>query len=178
MMNRSKWRFVSKHFAPVVTLGIGLAVAAGAANAQYRDSNYPGPNYPQDRSGQGRSYRQDSLFDRVQRHLDRAASNSYQNSGSRRRLDSARREIWDFQRRWSEGRFDKCQLDQAIGSVHRVVESDGLDYRDRRVLQDDVMQMRAFRANRGYLNNGYSGRDYPDRGYRDRDGRNGDYGYR
>lgn len=151
-------RIASKLFA-IATVGTGLLAIGfpGAAQYRYADSSYDSQRYG-DRGNRG------SLFDRVQHHLDRSASNPYLSSGTRHRVDKARREVWDFQRRWNEGRFDKGQLDDAIGSVQHVVDSDSLDYRDRRVLQDDLMRMREFRSSRGY-SGGYRGYD-------------GGYGYR
>lgn len=102
--------------------------------------------------------REDGLFEHVQQDLDRAYSTPYIAYPTRDRIDHARKEIWRFQRRWSEGQFDKGRLDDAIAAVHHVVESASLDYRDRRTLQSDLGQMREFRAERGYAlygSNGY-----------------------
>jgi hypothetical protein len=93
------------------------------------------------------------LFDEVQAHLERAAYNAY---GSRGRIERARKDVYDFQRRWNEGRFDRHELDEAIGSVQRVVDSNSIDQRDRYVLLNDLARMREFRASRG----GYDRRRY------------------
>jgi hypothetical protein len=146
---------LASKFSICMALGAGLVAAAPAHAQDYGDPYYR----PVERYG-----RPDSLFDRVQRDLDRAVANPYTNGHTRRRVDDARRDVWRFQRRASEGKFDKHALDRAIGSVDEVVESDALDYRDRRELQRDVIEMREFRASGGY------GDRYPER--------NRDYGYR
>ena len=92
------------------------------------------------------------LFDEVQAHLERAAYNAY---GSRGRIKRARKDVYDFQRRWKEGRFDRHELDEAIGSVQRVVDSSSIDQRDRYALLNDLARMREFRASRGRYDRGW-----------------------
>ena len=128
-------------------VGIGMLLYGVAAQAQY----YPGQRYPGRDDGYGnggyrggdRSY---ALFDRVRVDLDRAAANSYMSGGDRRRVQKARHDLADFQNRWSRGRFDRHELDEAIGRVQSVVNSSRLSYRDRAALQDDLSRMREFRA--------------------------------
>lgn len=99
---------------------------------------------PRDRDDYGYGERRGSdLFDRVRRDLDWAQSHAYGRSGDR--FDHARKELWDFQRAWQRGRFDKHELDEAIGAVQSVVDHTPLPGRDMRVLQDDLAAMRNFR---------------------------------
>ncbi len=129
-------------------VGAGMLLCGIVAQAQY----YPGQRYPGRDDGYG-SYggyrggnRDYALFDRVQVDLDRAAANSYMSGGDRRRVQKARQDLADFQNRWSRGRFDRHELDEAIGRVQSVVNISRLSYRDRAALQDDLYRMREFRA--------------------------------
>jgi hypothetical protein len=107
------------------------------ANAQVRD-------YRGDRivSQQGRL-----PMDRLMADLDRAQANSRFDRGDRGRFARARKEIYDFQRKFAAGRYDRRELDQAIGSVQRVVDLASINRRDRAVLMEDLSRMREFRAN-------------------------------
>ena len=137
-------------------VGIGMLLCGIAAQAQY----YPGQRYPGRDDGYGnggyrggdRSY---ALFDRVRVDLDRAAANSYMSGGDRRRVQKARQDLADFQNRWSRGKFDRHELDEAIGRVQGVVNISRLSYRDRAALQDDLYRMREFRAYQGQSNDRY-----------------------
>ncbi len=124
---------------PAALLAAACALAP-SARADWSVSYHRAPAPP----------RQDGLFDRVQQDLDRAAATPYIAYPTRDRIDHARKQIWRFQHKWSEGQFDKGRLDDAISAVHHVVESASLDYRDRRTLQNDLGRMREFRAERGY----------------------------
>ena len=129
-----------------------LLLGNGLANAQrYGDQPY----YGRDGYGYG-NYGSSGLrlFDQVQEHLERTAYRAY---GSRGRIERTRKDVYDFQRRLNQGRFDKHELDEAIGSVQRVVDSGSIDQRDRYVLMNDLSRMREFRASRG----GYDGRYDP-----------------
>lgn len=127
-----------------------LWLSSGLASAQW---------YPDDRNYDHGGYRYENrgsyglgLFEEVQAHLERAAYNAY---GSRGRIERARKDVYDFQRRWNEGRFDRHELDEAIASVQRVVDSNSIDQRDRYVLLRDLARMREFRASRGRYDGGW-----------------------
>jgi hypothetical protein len=131
--------------------GAGLLLLALNGNAQVRDRDggYYGRDY---------GYREETRFpmERVISDLNRAESNSRLDRGDWKRFDRARKEIADFQRTWSAGRFNRHELDQAIASMQRVVDARSLNYRDRAVLVDDLNRMREFRANsRGNYSYGY-----------------------
>jgi hypothetical protein len=116
-------------------------LSAFPALAQYGDSYYRQPAAPAV---------PDRVFDRVQKDLDRTGANPYLRPGARGHLDHARHEIWEFQQKWANGRFDLGELDGAIKAVNKVVNADSVDYRDRQALLDDLSHMREFRAQRGY----------------------------
>lgn len=85
-------------------------------------------------------------IDRLRRDLDRAESAYRVSGGDHRRFDHARGSIADFDRKMSMGRFDRRELDRAIGDTQHVVDSNALSYRDRAALIDDLRRMRQFRA--------------------------------
>lgn len=142
----------------LATAMVGGALMAGglAANAQvygggyYDRGRFYGDVGRGDRYRDDRDYRGGGLFDRVRGDLDRAESHFYGSGGDRRRFNKVREELGEFQGKWASGRFDRHELDDAIGALHRVVNDNRLDYRDRDVLQDDLFRLRDFRARYGY----------------------------
>lgn len=136
---------------------ICFAAALGAvpAFAQY--------SYSYDRPYADRNYaRQDrALFEHTRVDLDRAAAYPYASRADRKRFDEAKRELFDFQNRFDEGRYEKNHLDSAIDHIQKVVESNSLDPRDRGALADDLRRMRDYREFRKH----HEALDYP-YGYR------------
>lgn len=138
--------------------GGGLLLMALAVNAQDRDRYRDDDRY-YDRDDRG--YRREepyyrgggSLVDRVQADLRYADSDAY-SRGERRRIDNARKELYEFQRAWSEGRFNRHELDDSIAAIQKVVDHNALRERSRSILWDDLQRLRSFRAE-------YQGRGYP-----------------
>ena len=97
----------------------------------------------------GGGYDGGSVTGRVQQDLDRAQSRAVSRHDASR-IEHARHNLWDFERKASQGRFDKGELDEAIGSLQSVVNHNAMPYGERRRLQDDANQLRDFRASRGY----------------------------
>ncbi|MGI8991329.1 MAG: hypothetical protein ACR2I2_17325 [Bryobacteraceae bacterium] len=116
---------------------IGFGAQLGQAQV------YDGRGYRGGDRGPNASY---ALFDQVQADLNRAATFGYLRGGQRRELAKASRDLAEFEGRWSRGRFDRHELDEAIGRIQHVVDHSGLNYRDRSALLDDVGRMRQFRA--------------------------------
>jgi len=84
------------------------------------------------------------VFERTQIDLARAGQHSY----DRRRIAKAQREVGDFQRKLSYGRFSHRDLDRAIGATDDVVRRASIPPADRDILFRDLEGMRAFRAYR------------------------------
>jgi hypothetical protein len=138
-----------------IFLGAILFAGAIAANAQVYGGGYydRGRFYGEvgrDRDDRYRDDRGGGLFNRVRADLDRAEGNSHWNGGDRRRFNKVREELGEFQGKWVNGRFDKHELDDAIGALQKVVRDNRLDYRDRDVLAEDLSHLRDFRARYGY----------------------------
>src|SRR5438094_10137749 len=134
-----------------------LLLMALAVNAQDRDRYRDDDRYDRD----DRGYRREepynrgggSLIDRVQSDLRYADSDAY-SRGERKRIDNARKELWEFQREWSAGRFNRHELDDSIAAIQKVVDHNALRDRARSVLWADLQSLRTFRAE--YQGRGYS----------------------
>lgn len=130
----------------------GLLLMAVGARAQDRDRDDDRYHYRDDRGYRGGG----SLFERVQSDLNYAESNAYPSHGERRRIENAKKELWEFQRRWNSGRFDRHELDDSIAAIQKVVDHNALDNRARSILWADLQRLREFRAE--YQNRGYDPR--------------------
>lgn len=62
-----------------------------------------------------------------------------------RHFNVARDRVREFDRKWERGRFDREDLNEAIGSLARLVERDHLRPRDRDLLADDLHRLREMR---------------------------------
>lgn len=130
----------------LLTLSLLSASLVVPAFAQY-DRPYGDRDYArQDRS----------LFDHVRMDLDRASGYPYASRGDRKRFDEARRDLFDFQSRFDQGRYGKHELDTAIDHIQKVVNENSLDPRDRGALSDDLRRMRDYREFRNH----HEERDY------------------
>lgn len=102
---------------------------------------------PRDRGRDDRyhSYGQATL-DRVRADLSRAQGNlRYVGEGEMRRLQNIQQNLAAFQRKWEHGRYDRDDLDRAIGELRSLVERGHLRPRDRDLLTDDVRRLRELR---------------------------------
>ena len=136
----------------LISCGV-LALSAGAFAQEY---GRPERSYFQDRDRDRdrgfwdhdrlmREYR-GAFYDRLQNDLARAERSRYLRGDDLRRFDRAHREVGEFQAKWSRGVFDPREMDEAIGSVQRVVDIPALRRDDREALRDDLGRMRSFRA--------------------------------
>jgi hypothetical protein len=103
-------------------------------------------------------YQDRSLFNRVRADLDRASNYPYASRSDRKRFDEARRDLFDFEARFDQGRYEKRELDHAIERIQNVVSHNSLDPRDRGALDEDLRRMRDYRAyrdNHVYRDYGY-----------------------
>jgi len=123
-----------------LTLATASALLAIPAFGQY-DRPYGDRDYArQDRS----------LFDHARADLDRASAYPYASKGDRKRFDEARRELFDFQSGFDQGRYEKHHLSEAIDHLQKVVNDNSLDPRDRGALADDLRRMRDYREFRDH----------------------------
>jgi len=135
----------------LITLSVASALLAAPAFGQY-DRPYGDRDYSRQDRG---------LFDHARMDLERASAYPYASRSDRKRFDEARRELFDFESRFDQGRYEKHELDEAIDRIQRVVNSNSLDPRDRGALADDLRRMRDYREFREH----HRERDY-ENGYR------------
>jgi hypothetical protein len=100
--------------------------------------------HAQDRYGTARG-----LVDRVQRNLRHAESFTPPSGKEKERYHNAQHHLSEFDRKLSEGKFDKDRLDEAIDDVKNVVEHNTLAPESRDVLTRDLNELRELRRTRG-----------------------------
>ena len=100
--------------------------------------------YAQGRDGTARG-----LVDRVQKNLRRAESFTRTSGKEKERYHNAQHHLSQFDRKLSQGRFDKDKLDEAIDDVKNVVEHNTLSPEDRDKLTRDLGELRELRRTRG-----------------------------
>ena len=86
-----------------------------------------------------------ALIDRVHDDLNRAYGVWHFSGSDRDRLNHAEKQLREFAGKWSQGKFDKSDLDDAIESIQHVLDSNRLPDRDRDALSDDVARLRRMR---------------------------------
>lgn len=127
--------------------GGSLLLMAFGAHAQdyprYRDDDRYSDR--EDRGYYGRAGNRGSLMDQVQADLRYAQGAAY-SRGEAKRLAKAREELWEFQRKWNAGRFDRHELNDSIAAIQKAVDHNGLDERARAMLWSDLRELRDFRA--------------------------------
>jgi hypothetical protein len=100
-------------------------------------------------SAQGRYGTARGLVDRVQRNLRRAEHFTPPNEKEKERYHNAQHHLSEFDRRLSEGKFDKDKLDEAVDDVKNVVENNALSPEARDMLTRDLGELRELRRTRG-----------------------------
>jgi hypothetical protein len=128
-----------KRFGIGGVLALAVLAAGMSARAQGYDS-YPPP-------------RHESPVDQTIHHLEGLAhrTSAFDSGRERGRYDNAIRHLSQFQNGLMRGSFDRGRLDEAIGDVQSVVDHNPLDERARGMLWNDLNNLRAFRATRGYV---------------------------
>ena len=121
-----------------------LAMSGGLALAQQYNS---GP----------RQFDGHALFDRARMDLDRAAAYQFASHPDRKRFDEARRELFDFDSRFNQGRYDTHILNRAIDRLDSVVSHNSLDPRDRGALAEDLRRIRDYREFRAHNHRDFDG---------------------
>ena len=100
-------------------------------------------------SAQGRYGTARGLVDRVQRNLRRAEHFTPPSDKEKERFHNAQHHLSEFDRKLSQGKFDKDKLDEAIDDVKNVVENNTLSAEARDVLTRDLGELRELRRTRG-----------------------------
>ena len=148
---------------------MGLAAAQQPYYGPQQDPYYRGqPPYDQGRdpyygggpaySGRGYGAPPMSIVGQTHADLEQAMTSGFLSHGDRKTLQHAQKDLYDFERAWSRGRFSRHELDEAIGRIQSVADRGRLPYEARDMLQADANQLRDLRGGRAY-----GGRPY---GYR------------
>lgn len=86
-----------------------------------------------------------ALIDRVHTDLNHAYGVWHFSDSDRDRLNNAEKQLREFAQKWSKAKFDKGELDDAIGSLQHVLDDNRMPAQDRDALSDDVARLRRMR---------------------------------
>jgi len=86
-----------------------------------------------------------ALVDQVHNDLNRAYDSWHLRNGDRDRLNNAEKQLREFAQKWDNHRFDKGELDDAIGAIQHVLDNNRLEGHDREAIDDDVNRLRNMR---------------------------------
>src|SRR5258708_33536890 len=120
-------------FFTIVFIACMLLAYGPVAQAQF-DS---GPRYD--------AHSVSALVDRVHTDLDHAYGVWHFSNDDRERLNHSEKELREFAQTWDKGKFDVGRLDNAIGGIQHVLDSNKLPESDRAAISDDVTQLHRMR---------------------------------
>ncbi len=86
------------------------------------------------------------FFQHIREDLDRATSDASRFGGNRYRLVRTRQQLDELQSKLARGFYDERELNEVMGSLQRIVDSNRLAPRDRNILADDLKQLDDFRV--------------------------------
>jgi hypothetical protein len=139
-----------KHVLLRTIAGTGLllfGLSAGMAQDRDRDRDRDrDDSYYQSRESffHGEHWRA-RLFERVRDDLDRVQANTFPISRDEFRIARTKQELTELQDKLAARRYDERQVDDVIGALQKVVDSNKLSARDRTMLADDIGRMRDYR---------------------------------
>lgn len=100
----------------------------------------------------------DQVINQVMRDLDVAGRNTrYVDDHERKHFQHAREELYKFQDRFRQGKWDNGKLDKAIEDLSHLANARQLDPRARQLMANNANVLRDLRANRGRYENGSYG---------------------
>lgn len=85
------------------------------------------------------------LFDRVRDDLDRVQTSTFPASRDEFRIVRTKEELGQLQQDLAAHRYEEAKLDDVIGGIQRIVDSNRLHPQDRDMLADDLSRLRDFR---------------------------------
>ena len=141
----------------------GFPVDRGQPGQRY-DRPFPADRQPEDAFHRERDARfrgndsQSVFFQNIREDLDHVTSGALSFNGDRARLARTEMDLDELQLKLSQGFYDQQELDQAMGAMRNVLQTNRLSPRDRSVLTDDLTRMRDFRMR----HNQYGARALPD----------------
>lgn len=120
-----------KIYTPFAGILLTVTLSLGTAQAQY---------------GRWEPREVHHLIDRVHEDLNRAYNSWRVGPRERHRLDAAEAQLNHFARDWEHRRFDREDLDGAIGSIQRVADENHMPPELRNELYRDLGRLREMRA--------------------------------
>jgi len=131
--------------------GYGSGPAYGPGPESYR-GGYNEPYYRdsdeyhrgRDAGFRGNAWR-GRFFQQVREDLDHASLNTAPFGRDQARLARTQRELDELQQKLARGFYDERELDEVMGALRAVVDSNRLRDADRDILLDDLRRMREFR---------------------------------
>ncbi len=85
------------------------------------------------------------LFERVREDVDRVQASTFPLSRDEFRLARTKQELNELQDKMAAGRYDEREVDDVVGSLQRVVDSNKLSPRDRDMLGDYLHRIQDYR---------------------------------
>jgi hypothetical protein len=85
------------------------------------------------------------IIDHVHQDLIRGYAVWHLGKGDRDRLNHAERQLRDFANHWQHGKFDRANLNGAMGDVQKVIDDNHLSGRERDALWNDIEELRRMR---------------------------------
>lgn len=86
-----------------------------------------------------------ALIDRVHEDLNHAYGVWHFSDSDRNRLNNAEKQLREFADKWSKAKFDKGELDSAIGAIQHVLDNNRMPQEQRDALSDDIARLRRMR---------------------------------
>lgn len=86
-----------------------------------------------------------ALIDRVHEDLNHAYGVWHFSDSDRDRLNNAEKQLREFAEKWSKAKFDKGELDSAIGAIQHVLDNNRMPQEQRDALSDDIARLRRMR---------------------------------
>jgi hypothetical protein len=86
-----------------------------------------------------------ALIDRVHEDLNHAYGVWHFSDSDRDRLNNAEKQLREFADKWSKAKFDKGELDSAIGAIQHVLDNNRMPQEQRDALSDDIARLRRMR---------------------------------
>jgi hypothetical protein len=86
-----------------------------------------------------------TFFQHIREDLDHVEANTFPFGGDQARVARTKFELDELQQKLAQGVYDEQELDEAMGALQVVVDSNRLGSRDRSILTDDLARMHDFR---------------------------------
>lgn len=123
----------------------------GRGGGVYSDDDYGYENRGRMRDRQRRGSRGSSAsaVERTLRDLERLDRRAFTDGHERKHVEKAREELFKFQERWRDGKFDSSRLDKAIDNLEHLSRAQQLHPGDRQMIAQDIQALQQFRSSGG-----------------------------